>query len=53
VIVGVCHSGARSEAASWEADLEVERRIVPARWSIEKAVSVLATVGDSFIDEGP
>ena len=32
--------------------LAVERRIVRARRSIEKAVSVLAPAGDSLIDEG-
>ena len=32
--------------------LRVERRIVRARRAIEKAVTVLAPTGDTFIDEG-
>ena len=41
------HSAEAGEA------LEVERRIVRARRSIEKAVSMLAPAGDSLIDDGP
>jgi hypothetical protein len=41
------HSAVAGEA------LEVERRIVRARRSIEKAVSVLAPAGGSLMDDGP
>jgi len=41
------HSAEAGEA------LEVERRIVRARRSIEKAVSVLAPSGSSLMDDGP
>lgn len=43
---GDAHSAEAGEA------LAVERRIVRARRSIEKAVSVLAPAGDSLIDDG-
>ena len=40
------HSAEAGEA------LAVERRIVRARRSLEKAVAVLAPVGDSLLDDG-
>jgi hypothetical protein len=46
--------GAQSDPDSAEAGeaLRVERRIVRARRSIEKAVTVLAPAADTYVDDG-
>ena len=54
IALDALHRGSQSDPHSAEAGeaLEVERRIVRARRSIEKAVSVLAPTGSSLIDDG-
>jgi hypothetical protein len=55
IALGALRRAAQGDPHSAEAGeaLEVERRIVRARRSIEKAVAVLAPAGDPLIDDGP